>query len=129
MSSRISYGDIILFLQVSREFGLTAEIGSTLLQCAESLIPPTEGEKGRQAVISASLYRKFNRMRDGELEIGDVAPNIGADLVRLTPHCNGGFISSLVKYSDLVVLKDMCSPVGSFCHKSIPTVIVASSYS
>lgn len=55
---------VALQAQVAAEFGHSTEVGAMLLQCAEALVPPEEGDRGLEAVKDASLYRKFNRFGD-----------------------------------------------------------------
>jgi hypothetical protein len=65
---------------VAREFSLDEEVGKRLLQCADSL---TSTHAKREAVREASFYRKYNRMRDGPLEVGDRAPDLNRPLRNL----------------------------------------------
>lgn len=55
--------------QVAKEFGLAEEVGLQVMRQAEELLP------GDSEVREISLYRKFNRCRDGSLTVGDSAPN------------------------------------------------------
>ena len=56
-------------LQVAREFGINETKGMRLLQSAATVIKDP-------VIQQISLYRRFNRMRDGNLKVGDVAPNL-----------------------------------------------------
>jgi hypothetical protein len=60
-------------LQVCQEFGLSEEVGLTALRCADSLMPTSED---REDIKEISFYRKYNRMRDGDLSEGDHLPPI-----------------------------------------------------
>lgn len=60
-------------LQVCQEFNLPEEIGLTALQCANVLMPT---EQDRKEIQEISFYRKYNRMRDGEVSEGDRIPEI-----------------------------------------------------
>jgi len=55
--------------RVAAEFGLTEAVGLDAMRCAESLLP------GDEEVIEISLYRKFNRCKDGALAVGMSAPD------------------------------------------------------
>ena len=57
--------------RVSREFDVDDVVGPTLLQRAEWIFDAV-GE--REEIVALSSYRRFNRIRDGPLEVGDVAP-------------------------------------------------------
>lgn len=105
--------------QVAEEFGMGAELGSMLLQCAESL---TDDENALKLIRETSFYRKFNRMKDGGLAVGMKAPDINADLIELTPSLveTIGFSLSIIGFREIV---DMSST------NYRPVVIVASSYS
>ena len=92
-----------------------------LLRCAESLVPPEAGEEGLSAVKEASLYRKYNRMRNGPLEVGSVAPELHSDLTQLHPLRGGGFSTHPWHFSP--------APTGWPSGRTRPTVIVASSQS
>lgn len=133
--------------QVAAEFNLSQEVGVMVLQCAESLVPPEEGQEGLNLVIEASLYRRFNRMRDGNLQIGDAAPDLNADLTLLesnqsdklantgssgsSTNTNGSitggksrvnFTTRPIRFRDLV-------PLAGMPNSYRPTVIIASSHS
>lgn len=56
--------------RVVKEFGLSMEVGIEAIQCAESIL------EGDDEVKSLSLYRRHNRCIDGNLNIGDIAPNV-----------------------------------------------------
>ena len=57
--------------QVCDEFGLSKEIGLRALREAESLLP------NDPEVKEISLYRKYNRCVDGNLNIHDSPPDVG----------------------------------------------------
>lgn len=92
-----------------------------LLRCAESLVPPEAGQEGLAAVREASLYRKYNRMRDGPLIVGSVAPELHSDLTQLRPLPGGGFSTHPWRFSPVAT--------GWPSSRTRPTVIVASSQS
>jgi len=56
--------------RVCREFGLSQEVGLNAMRRAESLLP------GDKEVSEISLYRKYNRCRDGTLQVSDKPPNL-----------------------------------------------------
>jgi len=56
--------------RVAREFGLSEDVGLQVMRNAEALLP------GDPEVREISLYRKYNRCRDGPLQVGDAAPNV-----------------------------------------------------
>lgn len=70
-SSSSSWLDVTdeLQRQVIREFNLDEEMNDALLclRCATQIYPDLK---------SIPLYVQYNRARDGDLQIGDVAPNI-----------------------------------------------------
>jgi len=55
--------------QVASEFGLPEAVGLAAMRQAEQLLP------GDPEVRELSLYRKYNRCINGNLAVGDVAPN------------------------------------------------------
>lgn len=63
--------DVVEDLQrhVAKEFGLSEQVGLDAMRRAEALLP------GDPEVKEISLYRKFNRCVDGDLAVGDVAPD------------------------------------------------------
>ena len=56
--------------RVCLEFGLSEQVGLNAMRRAESLLP------GDQDVNEISLYRKYNRCRDGTLQVSDTPPNL-----------------------------------------------------
>jgi len=56
--------------RVCREFGLDEDVGLKAMRGANLLLP-RDGE-----VDEISLYRKYNRFRDGPLGVGDVPPDV-----------------------------------------------------
>lgn len=66
--------------QVSEEFGLTELKGAKALQCADFLVSTAAD---RAEIHDISLYRKFNRIRDGALTAGQAAPDIKQPLYEL----------------------------------------------
>ena len=58
-----------LQVAVCSEFGVAPEVGMQLLRQAEWIF---EGDA--EQIIELSLYRKYNRMVDGDLIVGDPAP-------------------------------------------------------
>ena len=67
--------------EVAREFGIDPAVGASLMQRAEWIFV---GET--DAIIELSLYRKFNRMENGALNVGDVAPLDSAFVHPLLSH-------------------------------------------
>lgn len=68
--------------QVAKEFGYSEEDGLTILRCAPSLMSsPDQIEEINQL----SLYRTYNRMIDGPLAVGDLAPCVN-DIYDLAGH-------------------------------------------
>jgi hypothetical protein len=59
--------------QVCLEFGLSEEVGLTALRCADRLMPTSED---LAEIKEISFYRKYNRMRDGDVKEGDRVPSI-----------------------------------------------------
>ena len=55
--------------RVCAEFGLSARAGLNVLRRAPELLP------GDEEVFELSLYRKYNRCRDGNLRVGDPPPD------------------------------------------------------
>ena len=55
--------------QVASEFGLSAAVGLAAMRTATYLLPDDP------EVVEISLYRKFNRCVDGNLQVGDSAPD------------------------------------------------------
>ena len=53
-----------------REFGLDEDVGLVAMRGANLLLP------GDNEVDEISLYRKYNRLRDGPLGVGDVPPDV-----------------------------------------------------
>lgn len=66
--------------QVAKEFDLEEYLGMELLQCAESLVSDSSD---LAEIREISFYRKFNRMRDCPLEVGDDAPYVSKPLFRI----------------------------------------------
>lgn len=68
--------------QVATEFGISpVQLGVQALWYAESLAP---SDAVRAQIKAISLYRKYNRMRDGPLQVGDPAPPLRAPLLQVT---------------------------------------------
>ena len=55
-------------LQVAEEFGFSAEVAVSLLQCTEALATPEVGEKSSALWRRRPCTRKYNRMRDEHLK-------------------------------------------------------------
>jgi hypothetical protein len=70
-----SYVPVVVEIQkqVSREFGVDEEVGMMLLRCAESFAR-TDAEL--EEIVSLSLYRRHNRCVDGNLWVGQNAPQL-----------------------------------------------------
>lgn len=60
-------------LQVCKEFGLSDEVGLTALRCADRLMPTPQD---LAEIKEISFYRKYNRMKDGNVNVGDRIPSI-----------------------------------------------------
>jgi hypothetical protein len=60
-------------LQVCQEFNLSEEIGLIALRCADSLMPTPDD---LAEIKEISFYRKYNRMRDGNIKEGEPLPPI-----------------------------------------------------
>lgn len=88
--------------QVCKEFGLSEIVGLTALRCAQDLLPNDPD------VNEISLYRKYNRCRDGNLKVFDKLPTN----VKLV-HFNS---------QDEVLMNDV------LVQSSTPTVVFAGSY-
>lgn len=78
-----AYVEITLDVQraVAKEFGLSDALGVQLLQCALSLSDLSQEQ--RDEINTISFYRKFNRMRDGTIGVGDMVPAVAAPLYTL----------------------------------------------
>ena len=105
------YSMISLSMQrkVAEEFGFDCVIGPQLLQAAETL---TLSEEQRNEVRDISFYRKYNRMKDVPLNVGDLIPDLKRPLHRLDNNLSE------------VYLQDLLSRFPAQ-----PTVIYAGSYS
>ena len=95
--------------QVAEEFGFDDVIGPELLQAAESL---TISEEQRREVREISFYRKYNRLKDVPINIGDVVPKLTRPLHLLNKHLSEVYLDDLLSLSP-----------------TLPTVIYAGSYS
>ena len=64
--------DVVEDLQkaVAKEFGLSEQVGLDAMRKAEALLP------GDPEVMEISLYRKYNRCVDGDLDVGSMAPDV-----------------------------------------------------
>ena len=105
------YTSISLNMQkrVAEEFGFDAIIGPKILQAAETL---TISEEQRKEVRNISFYRKYNRLRDVPIQIGDQMPKLTRPL---------HFLDKNLSEIHLDVL------LSRFPY--LPTVIFAGSYS
>jgi len=56
--------------RIAHEFGLSEKVGLAVMRGAEELLP------GDLEVKEISLYRKYNRWKDGSLQVGDAPPNV-----------------------------------------------------
>ena len=88
-------------------------------------------EADKNIVQEISLYRKFNRMRDGCISIGDVAPTLHAPLIEMR---RNHLPTAETDISNSICLKDQFtySPLdlnALFRISTRPVVVVASSYS
>ena len=97
--------------QVAAEFGLSEKVGLDALRSAELLL-----NNNPQDVIDVreiSLYRKYNRCRDGDLSVGDAPPD--ARLVRVLDQ-------------DIHRVDPNASVHGVLSSSSLPTVLLVGSY-
>lgn len=97
--------------QVCDEFGLSVVKGTKALQCADFLV---SSAADKAEIKEISLYRKYNRVRDGKLAAGMKAPDISKPLFNLD--------GSEVRFSDLVNLDTQY-------FDGPPTLLLASSHS
>ena len=67
--------------QVAGEFGLDELVGVNYLQCAENIVMDNAAQLNE--VRNISLYRKYNRCYDGNLQEGDLAPLLSSPLYDL----------------------------------------------
>jgi hypothetical protein len=69
--------DVVDKLQrrIASEFGLSEQVGLDAMRLADKLLPDDP------EVTEISLYRKYNRCRDGDLREGDHAPDVPLHLV------------------------------------------------
>ena len=51
-----------------REFGVSEDDGLVALRCADSIMPT---DRDVQEVQELSFYRKYNRLKDGSVSVGD----------------------------------------------------------
>jgi hypothetical protein len=124
-----------LQLQVAAEFGIDPpSLGMQALWYAESLAP---SDAVRAQIKEISLYRKYNRMRDGPLRVGDPAPPLRAPLLQVWPMgdgeeekdqaCDGG--SVVVRVSSSGKRYRLEPRTWHLRGDSRPLVVVASSHS
>lgn len=74
---------------VCREFGLSELVGLSAMRNAQALLP------GDDEVNQISLYRKYNRCRNGDLQQGDPPPN--APLIRVSDGAKNSVAAILAK--------------------------------
>lgn len=113
------YVEITLNLQkrVGIEFNLPAEVGVYMLQHAMSLVTD---EQDKRDIQNISLYRKYNRLQDGHIHVGDIAPLL--DLYPLYTLSKGQvFLHECLQYH--------VDSHDNDKRTNRPTVIIASSYS
>jgi hypothetical protein len=60
--------------RVCEHFGLSEYVGVNAMRCAETLPQMTASDVAD--VIEISHYRRFNRCKDGTLQVGDPAPSL-----------------------------------------------------
>lgn len=90
------------------EFNVSEVAGVTAMQCAESLV---KNLQDMQEINEISLYRKYNRMRNGCIEVHGVAPNINKPLFNLD--------GSQVALQELVYLDSSVTTVA----EPLPSVV------
>lgn len=69
------YAEVTTTIQrkVADEFGIPTDLGVALLRCAEDAL---DEDSSRALAKEISLYRKYNRLSDGNLAVADVAPAV-----------------------------------------------------
>ena len=108
---------------MAAEFGLDPAIAMELMQCIETLVKSPED---LAEIKEISFYRKYNRMRDGHLTIGDAAPVLHEPLVSFnrrdsaSPSANPRDMFSIAQLDLNEFMHD---------HLDTPTIIIASSCS
>lgn len=78
-----------LQLTVCREFGLSDSVGLSAMRSADTLLP------GDDEVRQISLYRKYNRCKNGDLQEGDPPPD--APLIRVADGAKSSVAAILSK--------------------------------
>lgn len=82
--------------QVCHEFGLSTEVGLVAMRQAHILLP------NDPEINEISLYRKYNRCRDGDLKVGDKPPNV--TLFDLKTKAQVSLLSFIPKMQPLVII-------------------------
>lgn len=95
--------------RVAEEFGFDAKIGTELLQCAETL---TVSEEQKEIVRNISFYRKYNRLAEVPIAVGQKVPPLNNPLHLLDSELSHVHLHDLMQNSP-----------------SHPTIIFAGSYS
>jgi len=121
-----SWLDLTCALQdrVAKEFGFQEKFGVMLVRCAESLVRDDPARVAR--VREISLYRKYNRVMDGDLVEGDYMPPLPNPLYKWTKGTGTGNSSTGVDTiaGSQVTLDDL-----TLAAASKPLVVLAGSYS
>lgn len=95
--------------RVAKEFGFDVKIGAELLQCAETL---TISKEQRDTVRYISFYRRYNRLREVPILVGQKVPQLSGPLHFLDSKLSHVHLHNLIQRSP-----------------SQPTVLLAGSYS
>lgn len=109
--------------QVATEFNLSEDFGVYLLRAAEQLVRnnPEQVAEVRQL----SFYRRFNRLQDGSLQEGDIAPTLPAPLIAV----NAMEGSKTESAEEDMQTADLHREILSNQHQQQHTLIVTGSYS
>lgn len=125
-----SYAPVIAAVQakVSREFGLSVELGTMLLQCADRF---ARSEAELAEITSLSLYRRNNRCVDGNVQVGDVAPRLSHPLHLVPRDRTQPDQDALtpVHLFDLPSRTAIGSGIGTGTDLPRPTILLAGSWS
>jgi len=95
--------------QVCREFAMNEKVGLVALRYAQDLLP------GDIEVHEISLYRKYNRCRDGKLQVADAPP----DVTLLS-------LNSNKERQSIVSIRELLLPATA--PSQLPLVVFAGSY-
>jgi hypothetical protein len=105
--------------EVARRFGVSEQVAIEAMRCAETL--PQMSSTDVAEVREISHYRKYNRCKDGSLQVGHSAP-LDVDLWRLPPPSSA---SAPLVPSTL----GMVHAAANSGFRAMPLVLMAASYS